>query len=80
MGSGSLDKIQDDLNEVYDIDSQFNILESSVVNILFVVSTAFTNKVDTPECKNEGRHEQGVNGEHGDHKVPYLAESSLGIN
>lgn len=83
MGSGSFNKVQDDLNEVNDINSQFNFLKSSVINIFSIFTAArlaFADKINTLECEDERRNEQGVDGKHSDNEVPYFAESSLGVN
>jgi len=84
VGSGSFNKVEDNLNEVNDINSQFNFLKSSVINVFSIFTAAwigaFADKINTLECKNEWRYEEGVDGEHCDDEVPYFAESSLGIN
>jgi hypothetical protein len=80
VGSSSLDEIQDDLNEVNDINGELNILESRIIFLSAIFSTVFADQVDTLKSEDEWRYEQSVDGQHSDYKVPYLAESSLGIN
>ena len=81
VGSGSLNEIQNDLNEVNNINGEFNIFKSSIVFFFTsIFSTVFTDKIDTLKCEDEWRYEQSIDSEHSDDKVPYFAESSLGIN
>jgi hypothetical protein len=80
VGSGSLNEIQNDLNEVNDINRKLNFLKSFIVFLSSILSTVFTDEIDAWECENEWRYEKSIDGQHCDHKVPYLAESSFGIN
>jgi len=80
VSSSSLDKVQADLNKVDDIDSKLNFNQSLIIFIFAIITTSKACDVNMLECKDIWRHEQSIDGQHGDDEVPYFAEGSLGVD
>jgi len=78
VSSSPLDEVQNDFYEVDDVDGKFDFLQGLIV---FFSSIFFClDQIDTLKCHDVRRHEQGVDGNHGDQEVPHFAECSFGVN
>ena len=82
VGSGLLNEVEEDLNEVDDVNGKLDLDKGLLICLLSlaVLAILITSHVLLRESKYEWTNEQSVNRQEGDHEVPDFAEGTLGVD